>query len=56
MSSMNLIFDAISHAASEKQVIRLSPELVDELLCYCLLGSMCVVNLRAKCQDTGASH
>ena len=49
MSSMNMIFDAFSHAASDKQVTRLSPSLV-ELLSYCLLGSLCVVNLRAKCQ------
>ena len=52
MSSMSLIFDAISHAASDRQVIRLSTELINELLTYCLLGSMCVVNLRAKTQPS----
>jgi len=52
MSSMSLIFDAISHAATDRQVIRLSPALVDELFTYCMLGSMCVVNLRAKSQPS----
>ena len=48
MSCVNLIFDAISPAsATGGQIIRLSPELVDELLTCCLLGSMCWTNLRA---------
>ena len=47
MSCMSLIFDAISHCSSDRQVVRLSPALIDELLSYCVLGSLSVVNLRA---------
>ena len=48
MSCMNLVFDAISHCSNDRQVVRLSPGLIDELFSYCLVGSLCVVNLRAS--------
>ena len=48
LSAMNLVFDAVAAADSEKQVIRLSPELKDEIFTLCLLSSLAVVNLRAR--------
>ena len=51
MSGMNLIFDAVSHCSTDRQVVRLSPGLIDELFSFCLLGSLCVVNLRASTRD-----
>ena len=51
LSAMQLVFEAISCAPSERQIIRLSRELVDELMTMCLLGTMASVNLRAKTSD-----
>ncbi len=48
MSLMELIFEGIHCGAPESSVIRLSRELKDELLSYCLLGPLVVVNLRAE--------
>ena len=47
MSSMSLIFDAIGCCEDSSQVIRLSAELIDELFTFCLLRSLCWMNLRA---------
>ena len=48
LSFMELIFDAIHCGAPRTTVIRLSPALKDELLSFCVMGPMVVVNLRAK--------
>ena len=51
MCSMNLIFDAVSACSSPGDVVRLSSKLKDELISFCLLSSMCWMNLRARTMD-----
>lgn len=52
LSAMNLVFDAVACSASEKQVLRLSPKLKDELFTLCILSGMALVNLRAQTVGT----
>ena len=48
LSLMNLIFSAISASDDPGNVIRLSGALKSELMSFCLLGQLAVVNLRAR--------
>lgn len=48
LAIMNLIFDAISASRSDRQVVRLSGPLRDELFAMMLLAPLAVVNLRAR--------
>ena len=45
---MNLVFDAVAGSTSDKQVLRLSPDLKDELFTLVVLANLAVVNLRAR--------
>ena len=47
MSLMEIIFQAVSCGAAASSIVRLSRELRDELLSFCILGPMVAVNLRA---------
>ena len=47
LSAMNLVFDAIAASSSDKQVLRLSGALIDELFTMMILSTLAVVNLRA---------
>ena len=47
MSLMGLIFEALAWASDERQAVRLSGALIDELFSYCICGGLAVVNLRA---------
>ena len=46
-SAMDLIFEPLMMNCSSSTVIRLSNEMISELACLCVLGSLAVVNLRA---------
>ena len=48
LSLMNLIFSAISASDDPGKVIRLSGSLKSELMSFCMIGQLAVVNLRAK--------
>ena len=52
LSAMNLIFDAISACGDDKQVLRLSGDLKDELFTLACLSTLAVVNLRAQTLGT----
>ena len=43
---LNLIFEPLG-IPDQKKVLRLSPELISELCCLVIMGTLCVVNLRA---------
>ena len=44
---MDLIFEPLTLDCSSSTVIRLSSDMISELACICLLGTLAVVNLRA---------
>ena len=46
-SVMDLIFEPLTLDCSSSTVIRLSSDMISELACICLLGTLAVVNLRA---------
>lgn len=46
-SAMDLIFEPLTLECSSSTVIRLSTDMISELACICLLGTLAVVNLRA---------
>jgi len=48
LSTMNLVFDAIAASSSDRQVLRLSGALIDELFTMMILSTLAVVNLRAS--------
>lgn len=48
LSLVNLVFAAISACEDPGNVVRLSGALKSELMSYCLLGQLAVVNLRAR--------
>ena len=52
LSAMNLIFDAIAASSDDKQILRLSGPLKDELFTLATLCTLSVVNLRAKTVGT----
>ena len=45
---MNLVFDAIAASGSDRQVLRLSGALIDELFIMMILSTLAVVNLIAS--------
>ena len=48
LSVMQLVFEAVACSDRPRQVLRLSSEMVDELMTLCILGTLCAVNMRAK--------
>ena len=52
LSSMNYIFDAIAAGQNDKEILRLSDDLVDELFTMMVLSMLAVVNLRARTMGT----
>ena len=52
LCTMNVIFDAISASLNDKQILRLSKDLIDELFTMMILSTLAVVNLRARTLGT----